>query len=184
MFTTRPIAQVRRLALDTSSRTSAALCRILCAKLWGIAPEFVPAAPELAGMLGVADAALVIGDPALRIDPAAHGVEKIDLGEAWRTLTGLPFVYAAWTGRPGVLGPRHLAALAAARDAGLAAREAIAADGGRRRPGAGCGASPHTCVITSPTRSATAIAPVWSASSSWPWTWGAPRALRPLRFYA
>ena len=127
VFTTRPIERVARLALDTSSRTSAALCRILCAKQWGIAPAFVPAAPSLPAMLAAADAALVIGDPALAIDPAAHGVEKIDLGAAWQALTGLPFVYAAWTGRSGALGPRHLAALAEARDAGLAALDTIAA---------------------------------------------------------
>ena len=90
-------------------------------------------------MLGVADAALLIGDPALRIDPAAYGVEKIDLGEAWRTLTGLPFVYAAWTGRPGVLGPTS------PRGAGSGARRRTGGAGGdcrrggRRRPGAGRG---------------------------------------------
>jgi chorismate dehydratase len=128
VFTTRPIAHVARIALDTSSRTSAALCRVLCREYWEIAPAFVPAAPDLAQMLAVADAALVIGDPALAIDPARAGVDKLDLGAAWRALTGLPFVYAAWTGRPGALQPAHLDALAAARDAGLAARDAIAAD--------------------------------------------------------
>jgi chorismate dehydratase len=128
VFTTQPIGQVRRLALDTSSRTSAALCRVLCARQWDIAPEFVPAAPRLETMLRDADAALVIGDPALAIDAARAGVEKIDLGEAWQRLTGLPFVYAAWAGRAGVLASAHLAALAAARDGGLADRDALAAE--------------------------------------------------------
>jgi chorismate dehydratase len=127
VFTARPIEGVKRLALDTSSRTSAALCRILCARQWGIAPVFVPAAPDLETMLALADAALVIGDPAMAIDPAQAGVDKIDLGQAWRDFTGLPFVYAAWTGRPGVLRPAHLEALYAARDRGLAARDTIAA---------------------------------------------------------
>jgi chorismate dehydratase len=127
VFTTRPIERVERLALDTSSRTSATLCRILCAKHWGITPRFVPAAPDLPTMLAAADAALVIGDPALAIDAGRAGVEKIDLGAAWRSLSGLPFVYAAWAGRPDALTPVHLAALARARDAGLAARDAIAA---------------------------------------------------------
>jgi chorismate dehydratase len=126
VFSRRPIGEVRRLALDTSSRTSAALCRVLCARHWDIAPEFVPAAPRLDTMLRDADAALVIGDPALAVDAARAGVEKIDLGEAWRRLTGLPFVYAAWAGRAGVLAPAHLAALAAARDGGLADRDALA----------------------------------------------------------
>jgi chorismate dehydratase len=128
VFTTRPLDQVRRIALDTSSRTSATLCRILCARQWDIAPTFVAAAPRLESMLHDADAALVIGDPALAIDPAAAGVDKIDLGEAWRQLTGLPFVYAAWTGRDGALSAAHLAALAECRDAGLAARDALAAE--------------------------------------------------------
>lgn len=127
IFSRRPIGQVRRLALDTSSRTSAALCRVLCARHWDIAPEFVPAAPRLEAMLRDADAALVIGDPALAIDAVREGVEKIDLGEAWRRMTGLPFVYAAWAGRAGVLAPAHLAALATARDGGLADRDALAA---------------------------------------------------------
>jgi chorismate dehydratase len=128
IFTTVPMARVRRLALDTSSRTSAALTRVLCARRWAIAPEFAPAAPSLDAMLAGADAALLIGDPALDVDPVPAGVEKIDLGEAWRELTGLPFVYAAWAGRPGALGPAHVAALVAARDRGLAALDAIAAD--------------------------------------------------------
>lgn len=126
VFTRVPIERVQRLALDTSSRTSVALTRVLCAKLWDIAPAFVPVRPVLAEMLALADAALVIGDPALAIDAAAEGVEKLDLGEAWRGLTGLPFVYAAWAGRPGVLGTAHLAALTATRERGLAAVDDIA----------------------------------------------------------
>jgi predicted solute-binding protein len=87
-------------------------------------------------MLATADAALLIGDPALAVDPVPPGVEKVDLGEAWHALTGLPFVYAAWAGRPGALSPAHVAALGAARDRGLAsidrlAREAAGGDGTR-----------------------------------------------------
>ncbi len=78
-----------------------ALTRVLCAKRWGIAPKFTPAEPDLEAMLQRADAALVIGDPAFEIDPAKHGVTKIDLGAEWKALTGLPFVYAMWIGRPG-----------------------------------------------------------------------------------
>jgi chorismate dehydratase len=128
IFTTVPIRRVRRLALDTSSRTSVTLAQVLCAKLWQIAPATVAAAPDLAGMLALADAAVLIGDPALDLEPVPAGVEKIDLGEAWQGLTDLPFVYAAWAGRPGVLAPAHLDALAAARDRGVTAFEALAAD--------------------------------------------------------
>ncbi len=137
IFTAVPIGQVQRLAVDTSSRTSVALARVLCAKLWHIDPVFVPARPVLDEMLAAADAALVIGDPALAIDPGTRGVEKLDLGEAWRTLTGLPFVYAAWAGRPGVLAAPHLQALGRARDRGLAAVDDLARR--VRRPGRGAG---------------------------------------------
>src|SRR5579872_4796999 len=63
----KPIENVRRLALDTNSRSSVALTRLLCRGLWGIAPEFIDVAPDPAAMLAEADAALVIGDPALRL---------------------------------------------------------------------------------------------------------------------
>lgn len=126
IFSSVPIDQVRTLALDASSRTSAALTRILCAKHFGVAPAFEEASPDLDAMLARVDAALLIGDPALHADAEARGLLKTDLGEAWRSLTGLPFVYAMWTGRDGAVEPRHVAALNAARDRGQRALEAIA----------------------------------------------------------
>ncbi len=75
------------------------LTRILCARFFGIAPAFVPHAPDLDGMLAAADAALLIGDPALFADASAHHALKIDLGAAWTSMTGLPFVWAFWSGR-------------------------------------------------------------------------------------
>lgn len=120
VFSKVPIGEVRSIALDVSSRTSAALTRILSAKRWGIDPAFTPAAPDLDTMLATADAALVIGDPALEIDAAARGLFKYDLGAEWRTLTGLPFVYAMWTGREGAASGAHCAALLAARQQGEA----------------------------------------------------------------
>jgi chorismate dehydratase len=129
-----PIERVQTLALDTSSRTSVALTRILCAKRWGIAPAFAPAEPDLEAMLRGADAALVIGDNALAIDAAACGVTKYDLGAEWQALTGLPFVYAAWTGRPGAATRAHCEALQAARDRGVAAAPEIARAAGAGDP--------------------------------------------------
>ena len=120
VFARLPIDRVQRLALDVSSKTSVALTRILCAKHWGIAPLFVPAEPDLEAMLARADAALVIGDPAFAIDPDARGVSKIDLGAEWKAMTGLPFVYAMWTGRAGAATPAQCRALAEARDRGVA----------------------------------------------------------------
>jgi chorismate dehydratase len=126
LFTARPIADVRTIALDSSSRTSAALLQILCARVWRIRPAFETLAPDFASMLKKADAALVIGDPALFATTEAAGLEKIDLGAAWRALTGLPFVWAFWAGRAGVLEPGDVRTLQAARDAGVEAGDAIA----------------------------------------------------------
>lgn len=126
VFTRKPIGEVETLAVDLSSRTSVALTRVLCAKRWNIAPKFTPAEPDLEAMLRRADAALVIGDPAFNIDPKKHNVTKVDLGAEWKALTGLPFVYAMWVGRPGVVSHEHRRALQNARDRGLANLPAIA----------------------------------------------------------
>jgi predicted solute-binding protein len=83
LFTRVPIARVRSIALDTSSRTSAMLVRILCARRFGVTPTFAPHAPDLTSMLATADAALVIGDQALFVDHRALGAEKIDLGQRY-----------------------------------------------------------------------------------------------------
>jgi chorismate dehydratase len=130
VFSKKPIDQVESIALDLSSRTSVALTRIMCAKRWGIAPAFAPAEPDLAAMLERADAALVIGDPAMAIDAGALGLQKIDLGGEWHALTGLPFVYAMWTGRQGVASPAQCAALRTAREQGEANLPKIAAQAG------------------------------------------------------
>jgi chorismate dehydratase len=77
-------------------------------------------------MIERCDAALVIGDPALYLDHEAANLDKIDLGERWTSLTGLPFVWAFWAGRAGALTAAGVAALTAARDAGVAASDQIA----------------------------------------------------------
>lgn len=127
LFTRVPIDRVRRVALDTSSRSSVGLVRVLCRHHFGIAPEFVDAEPTLAGMLEQADAALLIGDPALAAPWQDLGANKIDLGEAWLASTGLPFVFAAWVARPGVVTAALVERLHAARRAGQDAIPAIAA---------------------------------------------------------
>lgn len=134
VFTRKPMSEVQTLALDLSSRTSVALTRILCAKRWNITPKFTPAEPDLEAMLQRADAALVIGDPAFEIDPVKHHVTKVDLGGEWKALTGLPFVYAMWVGRPGVISPARVRLLQEARDRGLANLPAIAKQAGGGNP--------------------------------------------------
>jgi chorismate dehydratase len=93
-----PLERVRRVALDTSSRTSAALVKVLLRERLGRDPEYVPLPPAMPEMLAAAEAALLIGDPALDFEGDA---ERLDLGEEWRMRTGLPFVFAFWAGRPG-----------------------------------------------------------------------------------
>ena len=138
IFSRVPVEKIASIAMDISSRTSVALTRILCAQRWHIAPKFLPAEPDLRAMLARADAALVIGDPALTIDAAAEGLSKIDLGSEWRAFTNLPFVYAMWCGREGACGAEHVRELNAARERGTTDIDAIAAseaagDAQRRR---------------------------------------------------
>jgi chorismate dehydratase len=126
LLSARSIGEIRSIAVDTSSRTSTGLLRVLCREKFGIEPVFVPMPPAIETMVQHCDAALVIGDPALYLAHDAVGLRKIDLGEEWTSLTGLPFVWAFWAGRSGVLSAAALAALVEARDAGVAASDAIA----------------------------------------------------------
>jgi chorismate dehydratase len=95
-----PVEDIRRVALDQNSRTSSTLVRILLRDRWGLDPEYLHERPDPERMLNEADAALIIGDPALRLDRDKYHV--IDLAAEWKTLTGLPFVFAVWAVRPEV----------------------------------------------------------------------------------
>jgi chorismate dehydratase len=125
IFTKVATEQIRSIAVDTGSRTSVALLRILCAHWFDIAPRLVSMAPDLGTMLAQCDAALVIGDNALFLDAERLAVEKIDLGEEWLGMTGLPFVYAFWAGRPRVVDRADIQLLERARDRGIAATATI-----------------------------------------------------------
>lgn len=141
LYTTREMQDVRTIALDTSSRTSVALTRVMCARVFGITPRLESVRPDLGAMLAQADAALLIGDVALFQQPGPVDVvpdhpggatrrvtvEKIDLGELWTRTTGLPFVYAFWAGRVGVLDDAVVRVLQDARAAGAAAPDEVAA---------------------------------------------------------
>jgi chorismate dehydratase len=124
LFHHGPLERVRRVALDTSSRTSAALVRVLLRERLGRDPQYVPMGPSLVDMLAVADAALLIGDPALDHEGNAA---RLDLGQAWLELTGLPFVFAFWAGRPGAVGSAGVRRLQEALASGLGALPQIAA---------------------------------------------------------
>jgi chorismate dehydratase len=143
----KPIERVRTLALDTSSRSTVALVRLLARHRWKIEPEFFDADPDPSVMLQRADAALVIGDPALRVavkinalhaktaapagepcctdDPDAAPVPGVtilfvyDVVAEWRAWTGLPAVLAIWVARREVATPEIVADFLASKAYGL-----------------------------------------------------------------
>ena len=141
----RPIEMARTLALDTSSRATVALVKILARRLWKISPEFIDSPPDPERMLEQADAALVIGDPALRVslkmealsgkvpsseqccadDPdemPVAGIDTLFVYDAvhqWRELTGKPAVLAIWAARRDVVTPEVVADFHASKAYGL-----------------------------------------------------------------
>lgn len=94
----KPVEQIQTVALDNSSLTSVALLRILFEKFWHLFPQFDSAQPRLHPMLAEHDAALLIGDPALKVDRSKY--LTLDLAEEWTHHTGKPFVFAFWAITP------------------------------------------------------------------------------------
>lgn len=90
-----PLGEVRVLAAHTASRTSVALARLLLKARYGVEPEVVPASPPVEAMLAGADAAVVIGDPAMAVNGAGH-LLRYDLAAEWLSWRGKPFVFAVW----------------------------------------------------------------------------------------
>ncbi len=128
-----PPASIRTLATDAGSRTSVMLARILLARRYGAEPHLVSMAPDLPSMLEAADAALIIGDPALHLDPATIPFHVLDLGKEWMDLTGLPMVFAVWAGRSGIVTRTVERAFSESCTFGLQRLPQIAAIGGRER---------------------------------------------------
>ncbi len=102
LISKKPFEQIRKLATDSTSRTSVALSRIVLARKYGVGPQLESQSPDLGKMLERADAALIIGDAALAIDPAQLSFPVLDLGAEWVEMTGLPMVFAVWAARAGV----------------------------------------------------------------------------------
>jgi chorismate dehydratase len=137
-----PLWKVRTVAVDTGSRTSAVLARIVFDQFFHTRPDFRPAAPDLAAMLAQNDAALLIGDTALKfmeenerpdaekqkalLKKGPEPLEVFDLAERWKFLTGLPFVFAFWAVRPGVQAQGIVDALKESREYGVHNVPAIA----------------------------------------------------------
>lgn len=133
LFCRRPLPQIERIALDTSSRTSVALLSILLREKFALAPQWIEAPPDLEAMLECADAALLIGD---RVFPhLERDLESLDLGREWTAMTDLPFVFAFWAGRQQALTPAQVQQLQWAKDQGLRQVPSIAEMYSRKRGG-------------------------------------------------
>jgi len=128
-----PFEQVRTLAVDSGSRTSVQLARIILSRRYGVFPEVLTMDPDLDRMLIAADAALVIGDAALSIDPTEVDVPCLDLGEEWVNLTGLPMVFAVWAGPPECVTPEVSELLRASLHYGLGELDTIIKEEAERR---------------------------------------------------
>jgi chorismate dehydratase len=141
-----PVEMAQSFALDTNSRSSVGLARILCQRHWNISPKFIDMPPDANAMLAQADAALIIGDPALALrlrldamqakvpsggacccgedgEELVQGVDTLfvyDIAQQWREMTGLPCVLAIWVARRGTITPEILADFQASREYGLA----------------------------------------------------------------
>jgi predicted solute-binding protein len=127
LISSRPAGEIRTLALDSSSRTSVELVRVILQRRYGVTPQTFSHAPDLDAMMRLADAALIIGDPALRIEAASLPWHVYDLGAEWLALTGLPMVFAVWAGRQGTVTPALVAAFQQSCRYGLERMEEIVA---------------------------------------------------------
>ena len=138
----QPLAEIRTVAADTASRTTIAYSRVLFNKWGNAGARFLPMAANLDAMLQHADAAIVIGDPALMaLEERANRSERADetlvyhdLAHEWRSLTGLPFVSAVWATAWGGALDDIAQDFLRSRDHGLANIEALAEEWSRKLP--------------------------------------------------
>ena len=138
----RPLADLERVALGSTSRTSVLLARMWLAEVHDVHPAYFDCPPELTAMLLEADAAVLIGDAALRAtyEAPGRGLAVYDLGAVWRDWTGLPMVFAVWAARrayaeanPGLVKEVH-AAFVRSRAEALAHVDDVATQASRWEP--------------------------------------------------
>ncbi|HEY9167249.1 MAG TPA: menaquinone biosynthesis protein [Candidatus Kryptonia bacterium] len=118
LYFNKDLANIRKVALDISSMTSVVLTKVILAEKYEIKPEFVVAQPDVSRMLASADAALVIGDSAL-FKTGSAGPNYLDLAEEWVDMTGLPFVFAVWAGKPDALNVDDVHAIIYSKNLGI-----------------------------------------------------------------
>jgi chorismate dehydratase len=126
------LKKVERVALDESSRTSAALVKIIFREFLGFDPEWQSAAPDLHSMMQHADAALIIGDPAMSVGREQFRV--FDLATLWHEFTGLGFVFAMWMVRKDGVEKIRSIDFTVARDEGLANLDQVIASYPQKMP--------------------------------------------------
>lgn len=119
----KDLREAKSIALDVSSKTSVALTSIIFRDFFERSPKFVSHAPDVEKMLEKHDAALLIGDPALRVDRAKYRVS--DVAEIWREFTGKGFVFAFWLVRKTAIEQARKIDFVGARDEGLSKIEEI-----------------------------------------------------------
>ena len=129
-FSRLPFGMIHSCAMDTSSLTSVALLTILLDEVYNSHPQKLSLPPDLPSMLDQADAALLIGDPGLLAD--GRGMQTLDLGEAWRKHTRLPFVYALWIGKQETITRDVIDTLQTAKEYGLTKFNEIAQEEAER----------------------------------------------------
>ena len=120
LFSDVPLEKIERVLLDYQSRTSVQLVRILAERLWNIEPEWVNGSEEFITQIGGTTAGVVIGDRAFSLREKFDVVR--DLSEDWKTLTGLPFVFACWVSRK-ELDQRFIGEFRSALELGLQNKE-------------------------------------------------------------
>lgn len=120
----RELKDVRKVSLSVESRTSVALVQIIFREFVGHEPEWTASAPDLEAMLRQADAALIIGDPAMLFP--RENLRVYDLASLWRKHTGLGFVFAMWMARLSAVDEVRAIDFAGARDEGLEHLDQIA----------------------------------------------------------
>ena len=140
----RALSDIRTVAADTASRTTIAYAHIMFQRWGNEAAQFLPMAADLDAMLDRADAAIVIGDPALlaleeRANRRERHEEELayhDIAHEWRTMTGLPFVAAVWAAHPDAQANwyRLTGDFVSSRDHGLANIEVLAAEWSSKLP--------------------------------------------------
>jgi len=126
LLSTVPIKKIRTVALDTASRSTVAMARIVLADRYGLAPDYINHEPNLQQMLAVANAAVLIGD--IGITVSGESLIDLDLGEEWHALTGLPFYFAGWVARDQAALDRAAPLFFDALEHGLARLPQIAAE--------------------------------------------------------